>query len=214
MAQIDGTNTYDSYSNSWLNTQRSNDVPSIADGDNASKLAITTTNLSVYSNNQRVGFIQSFTPSEQREITPVQELGTEGVVQMVPGNTRGGTIQITRFALYNSDIWNALGLTPTGQFTKRDQQITGDAFKRQDSGTYGNPFRTLKDQRVPLELRAHTILPNISAEAMLVETYYDCWISSYSKSIAAQNIIVSENVTVEYSDMNSKVLTGTNHFNP
>lgn len=176
MSRIDGTMTYDSYSNHWVNTQRSNDVPSIADGDNAAKLAITTTNVSIYSNDQRIGFVQSFTPSEQREITPVQELGTEGVVQMVPGNTRGGQIQLTRFALYNSDLWNALGLTKTGKFVKPtdDSYISDDAFKRTDADTYGNPFRTLKDQRVPLELRAHTILPNVSARAMLIEVYYDC----------------------------------------
>lgn len=204
MAQIKGTNTYNSYSNSSLNTHRASGMPEI--GEDSAKLAITTTNVSVYSNNMRVGFVQSFTPSEQRTITPVQELGTEGVVQMVPGNTNGGQIQITRFALYNSDIWNALGLTPTGQFTKRDDMIAGSAFKRQDSGTYGNPFRTLKDQRVPLELRSETVLPDITSKARYIETYLDCWISSYSKTIQAGNVIVSENVTMTYADMDSIVV--------
>jgi len=67
-------------------------------------MAITTTNVSIYSNGMKLGFVQSFTPSESRDITPIQELGTEGVVQMVPGNTRGGQIQLQRVALYNSDI--------------------------------------------------------------------------------------------------------------
>lgn len=123
-ASIKQTLTYDSYSNNWLNTHRAIDMPGISDrnggGDDQRKLAITTTNVSIYSNNMRIGFVQSFTPSENRDITPIQELGTEGVVQMVPGNTRGGTIQMQRVAIYNADIWNSLGLTPTGQFTNRD----------------------------------------------------------------------------------------------
>ena len=224
MASIAGTHTFDSSSNPYLNTQRANDVPNIADGDSANKLAITTTNVSIYSNNMRIGFVQSFTPSEQREITPVQELGTEGVVQMVPGNTRGGQIQITRFALYNSDMWNALGLTNTGQFVRQNNTdvleqsssiragLTNIRSQSDKYQTYGNPFRTLKDQRVPLELRAHTVLPsnaanNTTSRAMLIEVYYDCWVSQYSKQINAGNIIVSENVTLEYSDMYSMVDT-------
>lgn len=212
MASIAGTLTYDSSSNPYLNTQRANNVPNIVNGDSGNRLAITTTNVSIYSNNMRIGFVQSFTPSEQREITPVQELGTEGVVQMVPGNTRGGQIQITRFALYNSDMWNALGLTNTGQFVLRDggsmrSGITNVRSKSDDYQTYGNPFRTLKDQRVPLELRAHTTLPRNDKEKaiMLIEVYYDCWVSQYSKQINAGNIIVSENVTLEYSDMYSMI---------
>lgn len=68
------------------------------------------------------------------------------------------------------------------------------AFKRQNSGTYGNPFRTLKDQRVPLEIRAHTVLPvrgTEDAPQTLIEVYYDCWISNYQKTIQALFIVGS-----------------------
>ena len=217
MAQVSNTNTYNSSSNRWLNTQRANGMKGISShtgGDTANKLAITTTNVSIWSNGQRVGFVQSFTPSEQREITPVQELGTEGVVQMVPGNTRGGQIQITRMALYNSDLWNALGLTASGTFVKRNDTtfISGSANKFNDSGTYGNPFKTLKDQRVPLELWADTKLPDSSNAAstkfsVLREIYLDCWLANYSKTINANNIIISENATLEYSDLTSSIIS-------
>ena len=231
LAEVANTGTYNSTSNRWLNTQRANGMKPISSsvgGDEASKLAITTTNVSIFSNGARIGFVQSFTPSEQREITPVQELGTEGVVQMVPGNTRGGQIQISRMALYNSDLWNALGLTATGTFVNKNDEnyISGNANKYQDSGTLGNPFRTLKDQRVPLELWADTKLPAPLSESgstseslsysYLREIYLDCWLSNYSKTIQAQNIIVTENATLEYSDMTSSIITGQawDKFNP
>lgn len=214
-AAVDNTLTFDSFSNHWLNTHRAIDMPGLSNngqGDHANQLAITTTNVSIFSNDMRVGFVQSFTPSETRDITPIQELGTEGVVQMVPGNTRGGTIQMQRVALYNSDIWNALGLTPTGKFIEKTDArfISKDAFKRQDSGTYGNPFRTLKDQRVPLEIRAETSLPDVSASCRLVEFYFDCWLASYTKTIQAAQVWISEQVSIEYSDMGSQIVTGGN----
>ena len=157
---ISNTHTFNSKANGWLNTHRAIGLDLEDHGNYANQMAITTTNVAIYSNDMRVGFVQSFQPSEQREITPIQELGTEGVVQMVPGNTRGGTIQMQRVALYNSDIWNALGLTQTGKFVSRFSQNKGITTTVSDVYyTYGNPFRTLKDQRVPLELRAETALP-------------------------------------------------------
>lgn len=214
MAKIEGTTAaYNSYSNSQLNTHRAVGIPMpyAPSGDDPTMMAITTTNVSVYSNNMKIGFIQSFSPQESRTITPVQELGTEGVVQMVPGNTQGGQISVSRFALYNSDLWNALGLTPSGQFTNRDDSnfINDAAFtKREDSGTYGNPFRTLKEQRVPLEIRSRTVLPNVSKEAAYIETFFDCWLSNYSKAIQSNNVLITETATIQYADMTSTIVMG------
>ena len=205
MASIEGTDAYDSYSNKDLNTHRASGVTS--SGDDTTKLAITSTNIQVYSNDMRIGFVQSLTPSESRTITKVQELGSEGVVQSVPGNTNGGQIAITRFAVYNGNLWNALGLTPTGKFTTRDNQIADSTSKRQDSGTYGNPFKTLKDQRVPLEIKVKTVMPDSSANSYYIETYVDCWLSSYTKTIAANTITISEQATIQYSDVRSTVAT-------
>lgn len=101
-----------------------------------------------------------------------------------------------------------MGLTATGQFINQDSVIesgnaagnnfiSGSAFKRMDSGTYGNPFRTLKDQRVPLEIWVETLLPydtttgsDIQNYNVLLEIYFDCWVSSYNKTIQASQVIL------------------------
>ena len=70
MASIEGTDAYDSYSNKDLNTHRASGVTS--SGDDTTKLAITSTNIQVYSNDMRIGFVQSLTPSESRTITKVK----------------------------------------------------------------------------------------------------------------------------------------------
>lgn len=187
---------YDSTSNQTLNTHRASGMPNI--GANGNGLAVTSTNVAVYSNNMKIGFIQSASPSESRNIVKIQELGTEGVIQSVPSNTNGGQISVTRFALYNSNMYNALGLTRTGGFVARDQINGTQRNSEKSAGTYAHPFKTLKDQRVPLELQVKTSLPNGQT---FVETYLDCWLSSYSKTIASNTITITEQGTIQYSDV-------------
>jgi len=203
MAVVTGTKAaYTSDTNKYLHTQRATGMPEIT--DNSSTLPITSTNIEVYSNGMRLGFVQSFTPSEQRTIKKVQELGTEGVVQSVPGNTNGGQIAISRFAIFNGNLYNALGLTPTGKFTRTENQINNDATKySKTTNTLGNPFKTLKEQRVPLELQVKMRMPDMGAKAYYIETYIDCWLSQYSKSIVTNDITVTESATIQYSDVYS-----------
>ena len=211
MPKILNTNgAYDSDSNNNLNTQRASGMPEYLADDKVTpiggNLVVTTTNIEVWANGQKIGFVQTFNPSENRTIIKVKELGTEGVVQSVPSNTLGGQVALTRLALYNSNLYNALGLTPTGKFTTRDSQnptqkpgSASDITANSNYRTYGNPFKTLKDQRVPLEFMVKTKMPN--STSYIIETYLDCWLATYSKTIAAQTITITENATIQYSDV-------------
>ena len=208
---IDGTKAaFPSKVNKMLNTQRATGMPEV--GDNSATLPITSTNVEVYANNMRIGIVQEFTPSESRTITPIQELGTEGVVQMLPQNTNGGTIALRRFALFNSMLANAIGLTRTGQFMPANDSdyVYGTASTMDStSRTYGNPFKTLKDQRVPLEFKVKVRLPDDQNDSYHVDTYIDCWLQQYSKAIATNQIQITESATISYSDVYGEKITGT-----
>lgn len=148
-------------------------------------LVQTSTNIFIYANGCIVGMIQSFNVNESRNITKMQAIGWEGVVQAVPNNTEGGSISVSRMALYNSNLFNALGLNKTGipyngNIGGRVHNPTQDeAFKdnsttvldQYDNTPYGSKitenalnndapclqaFRTLKDQRVPFEIEVRT----------------------------------------------------------
>lgn len=199
MPKIPGTTSaYDSNTNVNLNSMRASGMPNVGSSSN---MAVTSTNISVWSNGQKVGFIQNASPSESRNVTKVQALGEEGVVQVVPGNTQGGQLSLTKFAVYNGNIFNALGLTRTGKFVTRDQMdLSSSRSKVPPTQTFGNPFKTLKDQRVPIEIEVKTLHPGTEVQ-YFVETYLDCWVTSYSKTIASSTITISEQVTVSYSDV-------------
>jgi len=193
---------YTAASNNNLNTYRASGMVDMV--NNPGGLAITTTNIEVWANNQKVGFIQSASPSESRNIVKVQELGTEGVVQAVPGNTTGGQLSLSRFALYNSNIFSALGLTPSGKIYNPTQQY--DEYTASVDAPYKvgkNPFKTLKDQRVPIEIKMKTRKPvdYAGVDGWYEEVYVDCWLASYSKTIASNTITITEQATIQYSDV-------------
>lgn len=201
--------------NPYLNTHRASGMPLI--GADSGSMPITSTNISIWCNGMRLGAIQKFDVSESRSNKKLQELGTEGVIQIVPGNTKGGTLKITRIALYNSNLWNALGLTRTGSFVQYkgtmdrddssgaddgwDSFTTGDdTYHRPVMTTFSNPFKTLKDQRVPLEVMTKTQMDG-SQNAWYIETYIDCWLTDYGKSYSSSDITISENCSMVYSDV-------------
>lgn len=175
--------------NNTLNTQRAfenkiratDDMAMNPKSSNENSLLQTSTNIDILSNGVTVGMIQSFTITENRDINKLQEIGTEGVVQAVPGNTKGGSLNVNRMALYGSNLWDAVGLVGVKN-TDNTIQI----------------FQTLKNQRVPFEIQIKTPRSNTD---FYYETYIDCWLSSYSKTFAVGTITVAEQATIMYADV-------------
>lgn len=147
-----------------------------------------STNIFIYSNGAIVGMLQSFSVSEQRQINKLQAIGWEGVVQAVPSNTRGGSLNVTRIALYDSTLYSALGLTTyakpqntlgskihnKNQHTQKDEWDVYNFEEELEGKTVqtGLVFRTLRDQRAPLEIQVKTRMKgDISSDAFYTVTY-------------------------------------------
>ena len=214
--------------NTSLNTHRNHGIehlPGSMTGENfkpwqsstesSNNLLQTSTNIFIYANGAMVGMIQSFNVNESRTINKLQAIGYEGVVQAVPSNTNGGSLQVSRIALYESNLWGALGLTTTGKphnpvgskvHTGQDKAWQWDTYSYQNDPSKtqrvssGLVFKTLKDQRVPIEIQVRT-LKNGSSSEYYVERYVDCWLSAYSKSYTIGTITVAEQATIEYADV-------------
>ncbi|AEO93440.1 virion structural protein [Bacillus phage G] len=140
----------------------------------------TSTNIRIKMNGDVIGMVQSLAVSESRNINKLQAVGQEGVVQAVPSNTNGGQLTVSRIALYDRKMIDVTGIN------------------NNDIGV----FVTLRQQRVPFEISCET--PSNAGEDTVfgdITTYYDCWISSYSKSYSVQSITVAENLTIQYSDL-------------
>ena len=215
--------------NTNLNTQRANrnDIRTSSydlnpTNSQSNGLLQTSTNIFIYANDTVVGMIQTFTVTENRPLTKLQAIGYEGVVQNVPGNTDGGTLNVTRLALYESSMWNALGMTNTGTsynpLGSKVHNATNNTYDYSLNNTLDSNmaiskntsqiFKTLKDQRTPFEIKVKTRRKGATsgaaaglADDYYVETYIDCWLSSYNKTYAIGTITVSETATITYADV-------------
>ena len=213
-----------------LNTQRAggiegaraieNDVTNINTG-NDNGIALATTNIFIYANGVPIGMLQSFNVSESRTVNKLQSIGWEGVVQQVPANTNGGTLNVSRMALYESNLGRALGLTDTGeagsplghkihQFGRNVPGATGSDFHEVGLDEDGKRvsdnvvFSTLRDQRIPFEILVKTpINPRgrLNEPTYFEERYVDCWIQQYGKTYQVGTITVTETATISYGDV-------------
>ncbi|MNB95373.1 hypothetical protein D3C81_415000 [compost metagenome] len=204
--------------NTLVNTHRANGIqnPKAVNDFNTTAgdtygLAETSTNIFIYSNGGLVGMIQSFSVSESRNINKLQAIGYEGVVQAVPSNTNGGQLSVTRIALYESNLFRALGATSNGHNgspigSKIHTTGVTDVTYNDNDGPKPNAtdgsfaFRTLRDQRVPFEIVVKTRMDG-STEQYYEEKYVDCWLASYSKAYTVSQITVAENATISYGDV-------------
>ena len=139
---------------------------------------LTYTNVSVYLRGVRVGVIQSLERSETRDLAPIQELGTENVVEIVPGNTKGGSLTVSRFALYANLFHQLLG------------SVDGTSDNRTD------PFENLYQQRIPFEIQ---ITQKTPAGGTVTKTFVDCWLSDYRQSYTTGTITITESCTIGYA---------------
>jgi hypothetical protein len=215
------------FTNRYLNTHRAtrndvksqqNDMTQLTSAD-TNGLALTSTNIFIYANQNIVGMIQSFNISESRTIDKLNAIGVEGVIQAVPENTNGGSLDVQRIALYSSNLWAALGLSADGigyDASGSKRYINEKSNTGWDAPTYetntdnvdyslGNSsaryvFKTLKDQRVPLEIQVKVPMDGTSEE-WYIETYIDCWLSSYGKTYDVGKITVAETCKIDYADV-------------
>jgi PAS domain-containing protein len=122
------------------------------------------------SGNRKIGTLQGFDPSANRQLERIREIMNEDsdIFEIVPGRTEF-TISIDRIETYNQAMLDALGYTSfedISQITDPIQiveTITGPVSK-------GSPKRTI--------------------------VYQNCWIQGWSKTIREGTITVTERVTL------------------
>lgn len=161
---------------------------------------VTSTNIDIKINGQRVGLMQSFSRQESREVQRIMEIGSEGLVQLVPQNYQGGTLECEALAVYGRLFFRAIKIKDYGA----PQSYIANY----------NPVGMLVQNRIPITVEVTTRgrrfgqggidAPKMS---MLKETFYGCFLTSYSKSVSANDITVAERISIAYANCRVEQLT-------
>lgn len=121
-----------------------------------------------------VGQIQTWAPNQSRTVTPAYELRAETsgeVIENVPGNITGLTIQVSRYDLFASKM----------------EQVWGTA----------QALWMLTQQNNKIEVEEKWSNPDGTSEKYI---YFDCWFSQLGRNLQAQgDRIVMVNATLNYA---------------
>ena len=153
-----------------------------------------------------IGVMSTFGVSEDRAIETVRGLGFgDQIAELVPGPTNPISINVTRTALYNQNIMQAFG------------------YKGGMSGL----VRSLKHHKWPFDIKVEIILSEYANEnpavknvvpasyppegglnnvgnpglTALITIYEACWMTSWSTDFGVDTAVVSENCSINASDV-------------
>lgn len=134
-----------------------------------------STQIIIKVNSTPVGALQKLTVAQARPLERISEIGTDGVIEIVPKGPTTFDLTATRLVF--------------------DQVRLPEAFAR--------AFRFINAQRLPFDIEIMDLSgvtdPGAaldSAAGIVTMTYKNCWFTSYSTPYAADNYLITEDATM------------------
>jgi len=128
-----------------------------------------STQIIVYANGEPVGAIQSFQETQSKSTKKVSEVGTDGIIEIVPQSPTTVTLSVTRIA------FDGLSIT--------------EAFSR--------GWRNVTSQRIPFDIVVIDSFAGDDYENAIVTTYHNCWFTNASRTFSADNYVISESCAMD-----------------
>lgn len=131
-----------------------------------------STQIVVKINNVAVGALQNLSINQQRGLARINEIGHDGVIEIVPNASTTFDLEATRIVF--------------------DQLRLPEAFSRS--------FRFINAQRVPFDIEIFDIgnaADPDSEEGVVVMKFIGCWFARYTTPYAADNFVISETATIQ-----------------
>lgn len=122
-----------------------------------------------------VGAVQSLSEKQSRGLARIVEIGTDGVIEIVPNKATEFTLSLER------TVFDGLSLP--------------EAF--------GRGFRNIQAQRFPFNIQVVDVSAGIvdsqgvvGKDSTVITTYHNCWFSSTSTPVKADNYIIMQSAEV------------------
>ena len=139
-----------------------------ARGNRGSTRTGLSTQVVVYVNGEPVGAIQTFQETQSRSNKAIAEVGTDGIIELVPQGAAKFTLSVTRM------VFDGLSLP--------------EAFAR--------GFRNIHAQRIPFDIVVIDKFTGTDKDAV-VTTYHNCWFNNLSKNYQTTDYTIIENAGID-----------------
>lgn len=141
-----------------------------------------------------IGLIQNWSFAENRQVDELWELGSD-TKYLVPGRTTG-QINISRFLIDGADLINTMYNTTEGG--------SGGIATSSDKA-----IASLKDISGACDLMFVVYQHSEAHNELLVRYFDNCWIVARQESVASNQTLIAENITVMYENLLTSVKTVT-----
>ena len=137
-----------------------------------------STQIVVYVGTEPVGAIQSFQETQARANKRISEVGTDGVIEIVPQSPAQVTLTV--------------------------QRIVFDGLSLPESFSRG--FKNIHAQRIPFDITVIDKFTGVegSDAGAVVTTYHNCWFSNLSKTYQVSDYTIVENANVDCEYVSSE----------
>lgn len=157
-----------------------------------------STQILVVVDEQPIGAIQNLSVSQNRGLERVTEVGTDGVVEIVPTSATQVSLTINRIVFDKKRLTESFS---RGYLNIHAQRIPFDIFvydfqnARSSTEQSADPGSGLA-LAPNLDVNAAFDAPN-DAEGVVTFVFENCWFESLSTSYGADNYIITEDATVQ-----------------
>jgi len=127
-----------------------------------------STQIIVYVNGEPVGAIQSFQETQARTNKRISEVGTDGVIEIVPQAPATVSLVV--------------------------QRIVFDGLSLPESFSRG--FKNIHAQRIPFNIIVIDKFTGVDKDAV-VTTYHNCWFNNLSKTFQVTDYTIVENANID-----------------
>jgi hypothetical protein len=126
-----------------------------------------STQIVIYVNDEPVGAVQSFQETQARTNKAIAEVGTDGIIELVPQGPAKFTLQVNRM------VFDGLSLP--------------ESFSR--------GFKNIHSQRIPFDIVV--IDKFTGEENAVVTTYHNCWFNNLSRTYQVSDYTIAETASLD-----------------
>ena len=169
--------------------------------------AVVSPSIEIKIGNVILGYIQNFAEAQARTANPQYEVGTEGIVELIPAQPTY-TINVSKVGVYHYSlvkIFNDIGAQADSRYAAIQAQLAAKGHST------GDMFTNLVNMPIPFDILVKELNPGGADPAnpsVMGTKYRDCFMTAYSRPILASgNLTVVETATISARDVKYSQIT-------
>jgi hypothetical protein len=183
-------------------------------GSRAVTNAVISPNVELQIGSFTIGYARRATETQSRPVNPIYEVGTVGIIEMVPGQPAPVTLALEHVAIYGATLvgiiakaiasGNLAGVSAAAGLSLDDTKTALQIWiqKRLGAGRTIADITSIADMPVGFQCQLNEQHP-LDDTKLFITTYQNCWITRYSRPVVATGDLL----TIEAMDITAQRVT-------